>query len=109
MTLMPEPLKSDINTLRDLTSLHSSLYPQLIEKVCDKLLEDADKFLDDVVPSQPQIIVRETDRKMMTNNNLLKPQHAWISLVDNSYQVFVPSLKTKPNSIEPLNAQITAA
>lgn len=61
------------------------------------------------MPSQPQIVVRENERKMLTNNNILKPQHAWIQLVDNSYQVFVPLPKTKPNSIEKISALITAA
>ena len=82
--------KSDNDILIDLSGLNSQFYPQLIESVCDQLLEAADKKIDEL-NAQPghliaSIVTQEpSERKMLTNNNILKPQNAWIHMVDNSY------------------------
>lgn len=43
-----ELLKRCENPLRELSDPHSHLYTQVIEQVCDKLLENADKSIDDI-------------------------------------------------------------
>lgn len=95
---------SDSDVLFDLSGLNSQFYPLLIESVCDQLLEAADKKIDEL-SAQPGhqtsgIVTHEpSERKLQTNNNILKPQNAWIHLVDNSYNCFIPVLTSKPNSI----------
>lgn len=68
--------------LTDLTSLDSKLYTQLIESLCDSLLEQADKCIDELDeaqrPKPEQVVMKDQERKFITNNNILKPQHAWI-------------------------------
>lgn len=103
-----EALSKIQNPLLDLTSLDSKIYSQTIVGLCDSLLEQADKAIDDVDESskpQADVVMRQadTEKRLISNNNILKPQHAWIHLVDNSYGVFVPTIKSKPNQIAPLS------
>ena len=99
--------------LKDLSaSTHvSSHYSQLIEGVCDDLLEQADKKIDEIKNDSSRL--RDASKvghdslnkavvhqRMRTENALKKPQHAWFHSIDNSYNCFIPSLKTKEHYVK---------
>lgn len=60
-------LKRYQNPLKELSGLHSQLFTQLVEQQCDKLLESADKHIDEIDDKQAvhqQVVVRDTERKV---------------------------------------------
>jgi hypothetical protein len=58
-------LKRYQNPLKELSGLHSQLFTQLVEQQCDKLLESADKHIDEIEnPVHQQVVVRDTERKV---------------------------------------------
>lgn len=88
-----------------------------MEQVCDDLLETADKQIDKIKqvgntkPNTVLAVDGTSQRRMHTENALKKPQHAWIRDIDNSYNVFVPSLTKKEHfkgASGALSAAITA-
>ena len=46
---------------------------------------------------------------MKVDNSMRKPQHAWWSQVDNTYNPFIPQIKSKPHAVAPIPPEIIEA
>ena len=121
-------LKQNQGTLlKEITTVHGgSRYEELVERVCDDLIENVNNQIDLYKKEQdnPEGVGNNqlkgasqmrpefySDKpQMRTDNTMMKPQLAWWANIDNSYYPFIPLLDgDKPHASSPIPVEIVKA
>ena len=113
--------------LKDLVSgTGSKQYEELVERVCDDLLEGVNNQIDlhkrakenpeksglkgamGAIPIKSEYFQNQGDKPRI-DHTIKKPQFTWWSTLDNTYYPFLPKLTSKPNGKYPLPEALVKA